>query len=244
MKTSEAREVLGLQDSCTPEDVDEAYKRLVKKCHPDIGGTAYLFRLVSEARDVLKSGETQNTQSGQRENAGNAPPRAQQQAKARQQKRREPTWEELISDPNFVCPAKEFLLIVAGCPQSVRFKGYNVKIMPNNLYSHFIRAQIPVTLELHTWKNWFRRIFCKPEIIKKEFLFKNKYPNNKDFGLTVSTRINPDEDRYYRIRIKVLGEVFTLSGLSKNFRQAMVLKNNARVRGVNLKSEVYFEEVD
>lgn len=244
MKTSEAREVLGLQDSCTPEDVDDAYKRLAKKCHPDIGGTAYLFRLVSEARDVLKNGETQNTQSGQRENADNAPPRAQQQSKAKQQKKREPTWEELISDPNFICPAREFLLIVAGCPQSVHFKGYNVKIVPNNLYSHFIRAKIPATLELHTWKNWFRRLFCKPEVVKKDFFFRNKYPNNKDFWLVATTRIDPEENKYYRIQIKVLDEVFTMGGLSKNFRHAMVAKTIARVRGVNLKTEVYFEEAD
>lgn len=55
MDRKEACEVLGLPQGCTDAEVTDAFRRLAKACHPDAGGTDYLFRKISEAKDTLKS---------------------------------------------------------------------------------------------------------------------------------------------------------------------------------------------
>ena len=54
MTRQEALEVLGLQATATQEDVQREYRRLMKKLHPDLGGSSYLAAKLNEARDVLR----------------------------------------------------------------------------------------------------------------------------------------------------------------------------------------------
>ena len=70
MTTSEAREVLGVGDDPSPDEIKTAYRRLVTTCHPDRGGSADLFRRVSLAYQVLSAppetlseGEPQDSQT-------------------------------------------------------------------------------------------------------------------------------------------------------------------------------------
>jgi DnaJ-domain-containing protein 1 len=49
----QAYEVLGLEAGCTDEDIRKAYHRLIKRVHPDSGGTAALMAQVTEAKDRL-----------------------------------------------------------------------------------------------------------------------------------------------------------------------------------------------
>jgi len=53
MSREEAREVLGVGAAATPEEVKEAYRRLMQKMHPDQGGSTYLAAKINQARDVL-----------------------------------------------------------------------------------------------------------------------------------------------------------------------------------------------
>jgi len=53
MTTTEAYEVLGLNSGASKEDIIAAHKRLVKKIHPDTGGSTYLTQKLNEARDLL-----------------------------------------------------------------------------------------------------------------------------------------------------------------------------------------------
>ncbi len=53
MSRREALEVLGLDDRATREDVQREYRRLIKRLHPDLGGSTYLAAKLNEARDVL-----------------------------------------------------------------------------------------------------------------------------------------------------------------------------------------------
>ena len=47
-------EVLGLEPTCSPKDIQTAYRKLAKQYHPDNGGNVDKFHTVSEAYDVLK----------------------------------------------------------------------------------------------------------------------------------------------------------------------------------------------
>lgn len=53
MDRAEALAMLGLEEGATPEQIREAYKRLMGMLHPDRGGTTYLAQKLNEARDLL-----------------------------------------------------------------------------------------------------------------------------------------------------------------------------------------------
>jgi TPR repeat protein len=53
MSAAQAFEVLGISAGATEEDVREAYNRLMKRVHPDVGGSAYFSKQLNAARDVL-----------------------------------------------------------------------------------------------------------------------------------------------------------------------------------------------
>jgi DnaJ domain len=53
MSREDALDVLGLDANPTDEDIRAAYRTLMKKVHPDAGGTDGLSRRLTEARDLL-----------------------------------------------------------------------------------------------------------------------------------------------------------------------------------------------
>lgn len=55
MTRAHALEVLDLHEGASREEILNAYRELIKKVHPDRGGSSYLAAQVNRARDVLLS---------------------------------------------------------------------------------------------------------------------------------------------------------------------------------------------
>ena len=55
----EAYEILGLAMDASDEEIDHAYKELIRKNHPDMGGSEYIAKKINAAREyIIKNQET------------------------------------------------------------------------------------------------------------------------------------------------------------------------------------------
>ncbi len=53
MSAEEACEILGVEPDATPQDIETAYRRVMKSAHPDHGGSDWMAAKVNQAKDVL-----------------------------------------------------------------------------------------------------------------------------------------------------------------------------------------------
>ena len=53
MSKKEALEILGLQEGASREQIISSHQNLVKKNHPDLGGSDWVTKKLNQARDIL-----------------------------------------------------------------------------------------------------------------------------------------------------------------------------------------------
>jgi len=53
MSRDEALRILGLNDGATKEDIIAAYRKQIKKNHPDLGGSDWVTSRINKAKETL-----------------------------------------------------------------------------------------------------------------------------------------------------------------------------------------------
>lgn len=53
MSKAQAAEILGVAQDASEETIREAHRKLMKKLHPDQGGSEYLSQQINQAKDCL-----------------------------------------------------------------------------------------------------------------------------------------------------------------------------------------------
>ena len=53
MSADEACEILAVEPGATAEDIESAYRRVMKSAHPDHGGSDWMAAKVNQAKDIL-----------------------------------------------------------------------------------------------------------------------------------------------------------------------------------------------
>jgi DnaJ-class molecular chaperone len=53
MSAAQALEIFGIKAGATEQDIRAAYNHLMKRVHPDVGGSAYFSKQLNAARDIL-----------------------------------------------------------------------------------------------------------------------------------------------------------------------------------------------
>lgn len=60
MNESQAREILGVDSDASTDEIEDKYQELIKKNHPDQGGSSALFKQIKQAHEILTTDSISN----------------------------------------------------------------------------------------------------------------------------------------------------------------------------------------
>ena len=228
MTTQEARDILGLGNAYNEADVKTAFRQLSKRCHPDVGGTAGLFRIIMDAQNTLTRTTQQPPHPGQA--ATEAP--------------RQPLWNP-FRDPNYTCPWNDFMRIVLGEVVPLRCRGEVFPVTRSMLEKNWLHTAAPVTIEIRLWKNWFTKLLCKPEkVVKQEATFKNNSFGSFFFDLKLDFSVTPWVTNFYETRVEAPWAyqplLFTSSGSCRTACNALPKVQKHSLRGLTFELTTKF----
>ena len=64
MSLNESYKLLGIDENASKEVIIKSHKELIRKLHPDKGGSSYLSAKVNEARDIILADKEKREQNG------------------------------------------------------------------------------------------------------------------------------------------------------------------------------------
>tara|TARA_B100000674_G_scaffold8456_1_gene6585 strand:+ start:145 stop:621 length:477 start_codon:yes stop_codon:yes gene_type:complete len=64
MSLNESYKLLGIDENASKEVIIKSHKELIRKLHPDKGGSSYLSARVNEARDIILADKEKREQNG------------------------------------------------------------------------------------------------------------------------------------------------------------------------------------
>lgn len=85
MKREQAYKILGLDIGASDKDIEEKYQEMIKKNHPDQGGSAEIFKQIKEAYDTLNSADSEDQTSQNQSSHRAAKARSTENNKAKSQ---------------------------------------------------------------------------------------------------------------------------------------------------------------
>lgn len=215
MGHEEALEILGLNQSCSQEDIRRAYREWSKICHPDAKGTNGLFQLLSKAYDVVKQHETKKTSFfGMRS-------------------RKTFTYDEIIHDPHFCVPFPAFMAIAThGMAKPVVIGDNQIYLSSEALKNDFIKTSACCRMRIRTWKSRFHRMMClksAPEVVR-EFELTNMFPQTDHLFAEVALLYK--KSGYHEVHVEIPGQTVKFFVQVKRSCEPTVVTQEFRVPGV------------
>lgn len=193
MTREEAIDCLGLPDSPSKEEILNAYRNLAKKVHPDIGGTDFLFKQISNAKEILLGETTQEKRS---------------------EHKKKPTWEEIVYQKNFTFSEEELeklLILDEVVHKQYSYQGdiYNIRVTPKNIYYEHFDLKVPITCEIYHWNSVLKWLFQRKPT--KEIQNGSVSAKNRAFEIFIGAALKATLDRgVYEIVFHVLGQTETI----------------------------------
>eukprot|EP01112_Ceratiomyxa_fruticulosa_P023141 TRINITY_DN872_c0_g1_i1.p1 TRINITY_DN872_c0_g1~~TRINITY_DN872_c0_g1_i1.p1 ORF type:complete len:121 (+),score=25.32 TRINITY_DN872_c0_g1_i1:160-522(+) len=68
MTRAEGRKILGVGEKASPEEIKDAFRKLLMAHHPDRGGSPYIATKINEAKEVLTNKDFRDPEAPQQDN--------------------------------------------------------------------------------------------------------------------------------------------------------------------------------
>ena len=140
----EALSILNVPEDADHEQIKSAFREQAKRCHPDTGGSPYLFRLVRAAFETLLNAEA----LGEKGECG---------------QKKQLSWLEVITHKDFCVPFEDFKeIILQNKRKKINWRTCSVGLSSSDFLAHHIRTSFHITIRIRSWKSRLHYLFRLP----------------------------------------------------------------------------------